>query len=393
MERGLFDEDHEAYRKTVRAFLDREVVPGYPTWEEQGLIPREVWRVAGRQGIIGLSAPEELGGAGESDYRYRVVVAEEIAAVAATSLGAGLGVQDDIVLPYLLDLGTEEQRRRWVPGLAAGELIGAIAMTEPDAGSDLRGIRTRAVPDGDGWVLSGQKTFISNGVHADVAVVAARIGAADGSEGPGGPGGPGGGGFGLFVVERGDPGFRRGRKLAKVGLRAQDTAELFFDDVPLPAGRLLGTPGRGLAHLMERLPLERLSVAVQALASATAVHRTTVRHCFSRRAFGRPIGDFQHIRFVLAETATELDVTRAYVDRAVLALNDGALGAVDAAKAKWWATELHKRVVDACVQLHGGMGYMLEHPVARAFVDSRVQTVYAGTTEIMKEIIGRDLAG
>ncbi|MYS24415.1 long-chain-acyl-CoA dehydrogenase [Streptomyces sp. DvalAA-14] len=381
MERGLFDKDHDAYRETVRAFLAREVAPGYETWEEDGLIPREVWRTAGRQGIIGLSVPERLGGGGTADYRYRVVVAEEIAAVAATSLGAGLGVQDDIVIPYLLDLGTEAQRGRWVPGLAAGELIGAIAMTEPDAGSDLRGLRTRAVRDGDGWRLSGQKTFISNGIHADVVVVAAVTDPDAGSRS-----------LSLFVVLRGDPGFERGRKLAKVGLRAQDTAELFFDQVRLPADRLLGTEGRGLAHLMERLPLERLSVAVQALASATAVHRYTRAHCFERRAFGRAVGDFQHTRFVLAETATELDVTQAYVDRSVLALNHGDLSAVDAAKAKWWTTELHKRVVDRCVQLHGGAGYMLEHPVARAFVDSRAQTVYAGTTEIMKEIIGRDLA-
>jgi long-chain-acyl-CoA dehydrogenase len=381
MDRELFTEDHETYRKTVRAFLAREVTPGYEQWEERGLVPRGVWRTAGRQGIIGLSVPERLGGAGEPDYRYRVVVAEEMAAAGAASLSAGIGVQDDIVIPYLTELGTESQRERWLPGLASGDLIGAIAMTEPEAGSDLRGIRTRAVRDRGDWVLSGQKTFISNGIHADTVIVAARTDADGGALG-----------FSLFVVERDDPGFRRGRRFEKLGLRAQDTAELFFDEVRLPADRLLGTAGRGLAQLKERLPLERLSVAVQALASATAVHRATTEHCFQRRAFGRTIGDFQHTRFVLAEMATELDVTRAYLDRAVLAQNSGALSAVDAAKAKWWTTELHKRVVDRCLQLHGGMGYMTEHPVARAFVDARVQTIYAGTTEIMKEIIGRDLA-
>ncbi|MFH8709145.1 acyl-CoA dehydrogenase family protein [Streptomyces rubrogriseus] len=381
MDRNLFTEDHEMYRKTVRAFLTREVAPDYEQWEERGLVPREVWRTAGRQGVIGLCVPERLGGGGEPDYRYRVVVAEETAAAGAGSLSAGMGVQDDIVIPYLLELGTPDQRERWLPGLASGELIGAIAMTEPEAGSDLRGIRTRAVRDGGAWVLSGRKTFISNGIHADTVIVAARTD----------PGG-GSGGFSLFVVERDDPGFRRGRRLAKIGLRAQDTAELFFDDVRLPEDRLLGTAGRGLAQLKERLPLERLSVAVQAVASATAVLRATTRHCFERRAFGRPIGDFQHTRFLLAELATELDVTQAYLDAAVLAHNAGTLSAVDAAKAKWWTTELHQRVADRCLQLHGGMGYMAEHPVARAFVDARVQTIYAGTTEIMKEIIGRDLA-
>jgi alkylation response protein AidB-like acyl-CoA dehydrogenase len=379
----LFTADHEDYRQVVRTFLAREVTPHFARWEEDRLIPREVWLAAGRQGIIGLPVPEEFGGGGQPDYRYRVVVAEEIARAAATSLGSGFSLQDDIVTPYLLDLGTPGQRRRWLPGLADGSVIGAIAMTEPGTGSDLRGIRAHAVRDGDGWRLTGQKTFITNGIQSDLVIVVARTDVSPSA---------GSRAHSLLLVERDMPGFTRGRKLDKVGLHGQDTAELFFDDVRIPASNLLGTEGRGLAHLMERLPRERLSIAVVAITSADAVFRLTRDYCFDRSAFGTRIGDFQNTRFVLAEIATELDVTRAYLDKAVLALNAGRLTAVDAAKAKWWATELQRRVVDRCVQLHGGYGYMLEYPVARAFVDSRVQTIYGGTTEIMKEIIGRDLA-
>jgi alkylation response protein AidB-like acyl-CoA dehydrogenase len=381
MRSTLFTEDHDDYRETVRAFLGREVVPHYAAWEDDGLVPREVWQTAGKTGVIGLSVPGRYGGTGEPDYRYRVVVAEEVAAAGAISLGAGLGVQDDIVIPYVRDLGTEEQKRRWLPGLARGELIGAIAMTEPGAGSDLRGVRTTADPVDGGWSLRGAKTFISNGINADLVIVFARTDPDAGSKG-----------FSLLIVERGAPGFDRGRRLRKVGLRAQDTAELSFDDVRVPAGNVLGEVGGGFGHVLRMLPRERLSVAVQALAGAAAAFAITRDYCFERRAFGGPIGDLQHVRFVLAELATELDVARSYIERAVLELNRGELDAVDAAKAKWWATELQNRVVDRCVQLHGGYGYMLEHPIARAFIDSRVQTIYGGTTEIMKEIIGRDLA-
>ncbi|MQY31857.1 acyl-CoA dehydrogenase family protein [Nocardia aurantia] len=381
MDRHLFTEDHDRYREVVREFVTREVEPHLERWDRDRLIDRPVWLAAGKYGLIGLGVPESDGGGGEPDYRYQVVLIEELARVGAASLISSFSVQDNIVMPYVRDLGTADQRRRWLPGMASGELIGAIAMTEPGAGSDLQGIRTAARRDGDHWVLDGQKTFITSGVNADFVIVVARTDPDAGSRG-----------FSLIVVETGTPGFTRGRKLDKIGMHAQDTAELFFDNVRVPAANLLGEAGGGFVHLMERLPLERLSIATSALAGAEAVFTETRRYCFERRAFGKPIGDFQNTRFQLAEMATELDVTRAYHDLAVLALNEGTLGVVDAAKAKWWATELQKRVIDRCLQLHGGYGYMLEYPVAKAFIDSRIQTIYGGTTEIMKEIIGRDIA-
>jgi long-chain-acyl-CoA dehydrogenase len=381
LDRLLFTADHDDYRQVVRAFVEREVCPNLTRWDQERLIDRQVWLAAGKQGIIGLSVPGEYGGGGEPDYRYQVVVMEELARAGAASLASSFSLQDNIVIPYLKDLGTEQQKQRWLTGMAAGQLIGAIAMTEPGAGSDLQGVRTTAVRDGDDWVVNGQKTFITSGVNADFVIVVARTDPEAGARG-----------FSLIVVETGTPGFTRGRKLDKIGLHAQDTAELFFSGARVPAANVLGTEGRGFMHLMERLPLERLAIATSALASAQAVFTETTRYCFDRTAFGRPIGDFQNTRFQLAEMSTELDVTRAYHDAAVLALNAGRLSAVDAAKAKWWASELQKRVVDRCLQLHGGYGYMLEYPVARAFLDSRIQTIYGGTTEIMKEIIGRDLA-
>ena len=381
MRRQLFTDDHEAYRSTVREFVAREVTPHYERWEAERLIDRSVWEAAGKSGLIGLAIPEEYGGAGERDYRYRVVVAEEMARVAASALGLSFGLQDDILLPYFLNLSTEEQKQRWLPGMADGSLIAAIAMTEPGAGSDLQGIRTSAVRDGADWILKGQKTFITSGINADLVIVAARTDPAAGSRG-----------FSLLVVERGMPGFERGRKLMKVGLHAQDTAELSFTDVRVPGRNLLGREGSGLIHLMEHLPQERLSIAVAAITSARAALQWTLDYTFSRTAFGRAVGDFQHTRFALAEMDTEVDVTEAYIDKAVLALNAGELTAVEAAKAKWWASEMQKRVIDQCVQLHGGYGYMLEYPIGRAYIDARVQTIYGGTTEIMKEIIGRDLA-
>ncbi|MFC9518635.1 acyl-CoA dehydrogenase family protein [Nocardiaceae bacterium NPDC056970] len=381
MHRKYFEEDHEAYRETVREFLSREIEPHYERWEADRLIDRSAWLAAGKSGIVGIAVPEEFGGSGVADYRFRHVVAEEIARTATTSLGAGLSLQDDIVLPYFVNLGTVEQKQRWLPGMATGELIGAIAMTEPGAGSDLQGIRTSAVRDGDEWVINGQKTFITSGIHADVVIVVCRTDADAGSRG-----------YSLIVVERGTPGFSRGRKLHKVGLAAQDTAELVFEDVRVPAGNLLGTEGRGFIHLMENLPTERLSIAVHAITAARAAYTWTKDYAFERRAFGRPIGDLQNTRFELAEMLTEIEVTESHIDRCVLALNAGELTAVDASKAKWWASELQKRVVDRCVQLHGGYGYMMEYPIGRAYVDSRIQTIYGGTTEIMKEIIGRDIA-
>lgn len=382
MDRDFYTADHEAYRETVREFLTREVVPRHAQWEADRWIDRSVYIAAAKHGIYGLQIPQAYGGAGEPDYRYRMVVAEETAKVHALSFALTLSLQDDLVLHYLLDLTTDEQKLRWLPGIAGGEIIGALAMTEPGAGSDLQGMRTNARRDGSDWILNGQKTFISSGIMADAVIVAARTDPTAGSKG-----------FSLFVVERDMPGFRRGRKLDKIGLPAQDTAELFFEDVRLPAGNLLGTEGRGLQHLMSHLPRERLGVSVKAIATCQAIFEETRRYCFDRRAFGRPIGDFQHVRFELAEMATEIDVAQAYVDKSALAFNAGTLTAVDAAKGKWYVSELQKRIVDQCLQLHGGYGYMKEYPVARAFVDTRIETIYGGTTAIMKEIIGRDLAG
>ncbi|MFC9356061.1 acyl-CoA dehydrogenase family protein [Rhodococcus sp. NPDC057014] len=381
MQRTIFEKDHEAYRETVREFLAREIEPNYEQWEADRLIDRSAWLAAGKSGIVGLAVPEEFGGSGVTDFRFRYVVAEEIARTATTSFGSGLALQDDIAIPYIANLGTHEQKQRWLPGMAAGELIGAIAMTEPGTGSDLQGIKTTAVRDGDDWVINGQKTFITNGIHSDVVIVVARTDPNAGSKG-----------FSLLVVERGMPGFSRGRKLHKVGLAGQDTAELVFEDVRVPAANLLGTEGRGFVHLMENLPLERISIAVNAITVAKAAYRWTRDYVFERKAFGKPIGDLQNTRFALAEMLTEIEVTESHIDRCVLALNAGELTAVDAAKGKWWASELQKRVVDRCVQLHGGYGYMMEYPIGRAYVDSRIQTIYGGTTEIMKEIIGRDIA-
>lgn len=381
MQRKLYETDHELFADIVREFVAREVTPHYEKWEKDGLIDRDVWLLAGQQGLLGVNVPEEYGGGGQDDFRYRARMMEQMCQAGVTSVAAGFNTQEDIVVPYVLDLGTDEQRSRWLPGICSGEIVGAIAMTEPATGSDLQGIRTTARRDGDNWVLNGQKTFITNGIHADLVIVVARTDASAGSKG-----------FSLFMVEKDMAGFRRGRNLEKIGLHGQDTAELFFDDVHVPAGNLLGTEGNGFAHLMERLPRERLSIAAFALASARATFTSTAQYCFERTAFGKPIGSFQSSRFTLAEIATELDVAQAYLDTSIQALNEKTLTGVDAAKAKWWLTELQQRIVDRCLQLHGGYGYMTEYPVARAFVDSRIQTIYGGTTEIMKEIIGRELA-
>jgi alkylation response protein AidB-like acyl-CoA dehydrogenase len=381
MHRDLYDADHDAYRATVREFLAREVVPHQHDWDRDRWIDRAVFARAAKAGIYALQIDEDYGGAGESDYRYRMVVCEEVARVNAYSFGLTVSLQDDLVLHYLLDLTNDEQKQRWLPGFASGELIGALAMTEPGAGSDLRGIRTTARRDGDHWILNGQKTFISSGIMADLVVVAARTDTTGGS-----------GAFSLFVIERGTPGFERGRKLEKIGLPAQDTAELFFHDALVPAENLLGEEGRGLQYLMSHLPRERLGVTAKAIANTRAIFDLTVEYCRQRTAFGQPLTGQQHIRFELAEMATEIDVTQAYADKSVLAFNKGELTAIDAAKGKWYVSELQKRVIDRCLQLHGGYGYMAEYPVARAFVDTRVQTIYGGTTEIMKEIIGRDIA-
>jgi len=380
VERTLYEEDHEEYRKSVREFLAREVVPFQDEWDDDYWIDRAVFAKAAAAGVYGLQIGEEFGGPGEPDFRYRMVVCEEFARINALSVSLTIGLQDDLVLAYLMDLTNDEQKKRWLPGFATGEIIGALAMTEPGAGSDLQGMRTSAVLDGEEWVLNGQKTFISSGIMADIVIVAARTNPDAGSRG-----------ISLFVVERGTPGFERGRKLKKIGLPGQDTAELFFENARVPAANLLGEEGMGLQYLMSHLPRERLGVSAMAIATARAIFEITVDYCRDRSAFGKSISEFQHIRFELAEMATEIDVAESYVDRSVLAYNAGKLSPVDAAKGKWYISELQKRVIDKCLQLHGGYGYMTEYAVGKAYVDTRIQTIFGGTTEIMKEIIGRDL--
>jgi len=378
MQRDIFASEHDDFRDLVRAFIAKEVTPYHEKWEADKMVSRDVWLAAGRAGLLGIEIEEKYGGGGAKDYRYYLIFNEEMARAGAS--GPGFAVHNDINGPYFQRLATQEQCERWLPGYCSGEVITAIAMTEPEAGSDLQGMRTTAVRDGDHYVLNGSKTFISNGQLCDLVIVAARTD-------------PGAGyrGISLLVVERGMPGFERGRNLDKVGMHAQDTSELFFHDVRVPAGNLLGEEGGGFVALMQNLPRERLAIGATALSGAETVFATTLAFCKERHAFGRPIGKFQHNRFVLAEIATELAVARAFTDKAVLEHNAGSLSVADAAMVKWWDTELCNRVVDRCVQLHGGYGYMREYPVARAFTDSRVQTIFGGTTEIMKEIIGRDL--
>jgi alkylation response protein AidB-like acyl-CoA dehydrogenase len=376
--RDIFEEEHEAFRRTVRSFLDKEVVPHHAQWEKDGIVPRNVWLAAGRQGLLGFDVEEEYGGGGVHDFRYNLVLAEEM--TLSGIHGPGFPLHNDIILPYLTGLGSEEQKRRWLPGCCSGELITAIAMTEPGAGSDLQGIRTTAVDKGDHYILNGSKTFISNGILSDLVVVVARTNPDAGAQG-----------FSLLVVERGMAGFERGRNLDKIGQHAQDTAELFFDNVAVPKENLLGEEGSGFISLMVNLPQERLSIAMVAAAACEAILKMSLDYAKEREAFGRPIGKFQHNRFMLAEMATETHIARVFVDDCVRRHNRGELDASHASMAKWWTTELQKKLVDQAVQLHGGYGYMMEYPVAKAFVDSRVQTIYGGTTEIQKEIIGRSL--
>ena len=378
MQREIFTADHDAFRESVRTFVAKEVAPYHEQWEEEGVVSREAWRAAGRQGLLGYFVDEEYGGGGTDDYRYGLVIAEELARGGYS--GLAIPLHNDIIGPYLQRLCTDEQRRRWLPGFCSGQIITAIAMTEPGAGSDLQGIRTTAVDKGDHFVLSGQKTFISNGILADLVIVVARTDPEAGARG-----------ISLLVVERGMDGFERGRNLAKVGQKAQDTAELFFDNVAVPKENLLGELGGGFIHLMENLNQERLGIAVAAATACERILDLTLDYCRGREAFGRPIGRFQHNRFTLAEMATETKIARVFVDRCVRAHLDGTLDAAEASMAKYWTTELQKRLVDQAVQLHGGYGYMLEYPIAKAYVDSRIQTIYGGTTEIMKEIIGRSL--
>ncbi|MFJ6773766.1 acyl-CoA dehydrogenase family protein [Kitasatospora sp. NPDC091257] len=380
MQREIFTEQHDDFRATVRAFLAKEVLPHYDRWEKAGIVDRSAWLAAGRQGLLGLAVPEEYGGGGTPDFRYAAVLAEEFARAGAS--GLAIGLHNDIIGPYLTSLATEEQKRRWLPGFCSGELITAIAMTEPGTGSDLQGIRTQAVDEGDHYLLNGAKTFISNGILADLVIVVARTTPEGGAHG-----------LSLLAVERGTPGFERGRNLDKIGQKAQDTAELFFEDVRVPKENLIGELNGGFVHLMQNLAQERLTIAAAAIAGAEYLVEITTDYVKQREAFGRPLAKLQHVRFEIAELATECAVTRAFVDRCITEHNRWALTPTDASMAKWWATELQKRTADRCLQLHGGYGYMSEFPVARAFTDGRIQTIYGGTTEIMKEIVGRSLLG
>ncbi len=376
--REIFTQEHEAFRATVRTFIEKEVAPHHAQWEREGVVSRDAWLTAGRQGLLGFFVEEEYGGGGVPDFRYNAVLAEELASAGFS--GPAFALHNDIIGPYLTGLATPEQKQRWLPGFCSGETVTAIAMTEPDAGSDLQGIKTTAVDKGDHYLLNGSKTFISNGILADLVIVVARTDPDAGARG-----------ISLLVVERGMPGFDRGRRLDKVGMRAQDTAELVFHDVKVPKENLLGAEGSGFVSLMHNLPQERLSIAIAAAAATERLLEISLAYAKERQAFGRPIGSFQHNRFVLAEMATQARVARVFVDDCIARHTRGELDIATAAMAKWWTTEVQKQVVDQAVQLHGGYGYMLEYPVAKAFLDTRVQTIYGGTTEIMKEIIGRSL--
>jgi alkylation response protein AidB-like acyl-CoA dehydrogenase len=378
VKRLVFETEHEQLRETAKQFLEKECLPNVEKWEADRLVARESYVAAGNYGLIGFNMPEEYGGGGVDDFRFNAVIVEEFSKFGLACPGVSL--QNDIVGPYFKNLATKEQLERWMPGFTSGELIGAIAMSEPGAGSDLAGIKTTAVRDGDDYIINGSKTFISAGINSDLVVVVARTDPEAGHKG-----------FSLLVVERDTPGFTRGRKLDKMGQHAADTSELNFEDVRVPAANLLGTEGKGFYHLMENLPSERLSIAIAGVAGARATFNETLQYVKDRKAFGQPIGSFQNSRFVMAELDTELDIAEQYVDRCLRAVVDGELTAVQASKAKWWCTELGKKVVDSCLQLHGGYGYMNEYRVAKDYVDVRIQTIYGGTTEIMKEIIGRDL--
>ncbi|MFN8215908.1 MAG: acyl-CoA dehydrogenase family protein [Solirubrobacterales bacterium] len=376
MRRALFEDEHEWFRESVAAFVDRELMPHRERFREQRCIDRSAWLKAGEAGFLGLGVPAEYGGSGIEDFRFNAILGEELAR-AGFAYSSSFGIQTDVVAPYLLRLTSEEQKRRWLPGFASGEQIVAIGMTEPAAGSDLRGIQSTARRDGDGWRLTGSKTFITNGYNADLIVVAAQT--------------PEAGGISLLVVEAGMAGFGRGNKLNKLGQHEADTAELFFDEVAIPAANVIGEPGRGLSEMMAHLAQERLSTSVVNVAHAANALRLTLEYVGERRAFGRSIGSFQNSRFALAEADAELEMARVYVDRCVEAHVAGELTAVEAAKAKLLSSEIQNRVIDTCLQLHGGYGYIEEYEVARSFVDARITRIWAGTNEIMKEVIARSL--
>jgi alkylation response protein AidB-like acyl-CoA dehydrogenase len=380
MQRDLYESEHDMFRDSFRRFLDKEVVPRAEEFERDGIMDRAIFARAGAAGFLAMEAPEEYGGGGVKDFRYNSVIIEEVAETAIGGSGLGITLHNDICLPYFLNLANDEQKQRWLPGICSGELITAVAMTEPGIGSDLASMTTTAVRDGDVYVVNGSKTFITNGINADLVITAVKTDTTQKHKG-----------MSLLVIERGNEGFERGRNLEKIGLHSQDTAELFFTDARVPAANLLGAEGEGFRYLVTNLPQERLSIAVAGLANARAAYRWTLEYVKERQAFGQPVAAFQNTRFKLAEMATEIAVAEAFIDKAILAHNQGQLTAEEAAMAKWWCTELQGRATDIGVQLHGGYGFMAEYPIARAYADARVTRIYGGTTEIMKEIIGRSI--
>ena len=378
MRRKIFTPEHDTFRATARAFFEKECVPHAAEWEADGMANRDVWKKAGEIGLLGWEVPEEYGGSGVRDFRYNAILAEEL--VRSGSSGIGFAVNNDILMPYMTDLTTDEQKARWLPGMVDGSIITAIAISEPGAGSDVRGVRTSAVRDGDHWILNGSKTFISNGQLANLVVVVCKTDPSAGHKG-----------ISLLVVEEGMEGFSRGRKLDKIGAKAADTSELFFDNVRVPVSNVLGELGRGFYNLMRNIPSERLGIAVHGVARAQRAFEVTLDYVKTREAFGTPIGSFQANRFYMAEMKTKLDIAQIYLDRCIEELVAGELTAEDAAEAKLWITETEWEILDRCLQLHGGYGYVNEYEIARLWRDGRVQRVYGGTNEIMKDIVGRSL--
>ncbi len=379
MRRSIYDEDHEAFRSSVAEFLDRQVKPHLEEHLEQHAMPREFWLEAGKQGFLGLEIPEQYGGSEAGDYRFNAVLTEELSKV-NMALPSCVGIHADIVAPYLVHLTTDEQKERWLPRFCTGELLTAIGMTEPSGGSDLANLKTTAVKDADDWILNGSKTFITNGYSADLVIVAARTSPEKKARG-----------ITLFGVEADMAGYSRGRKLDKVGQPESDTAELFFEDVRVPSANIIGELDNGFIHMMTWLPQERLGSAITNISHAAQILEETIEYAKERKAFGQPIGAFQNTKFLLADLVTRVEVTQAYVDQAVMQHTEKKLTPIDAAKAKWWSAQVQNEVLDHCVQIYGGYGYMNEYRVARAWRDARVTKIWAGTNEIMKELIGRDL--
>jgi len=375
----VYDNEHEQFRESLRKFLETEAVPFHDQWEKDGQIDRSLWQRAGAQGYLCPTVPEALGGLG-ADFRYNAVVDEEMCAMGLT--GIGFGLHSDITVPYLVNHGSDEQHQKYMPGCLSGDIITAIAMTEPGTGSDLQGIKTTAIADGDDYIINGSKTFITNGQLADLVIVVCKTDPSKGARGTS-----------LILVESGSAGFSKGKNLEKLGLKAQDTSELFFDNVRVPKANLLGEEGMGFDYLMQELPQERLNIAIGAMASAESILNQTVTYVQERKAFGSPIATFQNTQFKLAEIDAQLTAMRVFVDRCLELHLTGDLDAVTAAKAKLITTELQGKVIDECLQLHGGYGFMWEYPVAKAYADARVQRIYGGTSEIMKLIIGRNLLG